>query len=1306
VGDYELLELLGQGPAGRVCTARQLSTGTVVALKVLSAGVGTGAQAKRRLRLKAAESLDHPNIIRIYEVGEHEGQLYVAMEYIGGASLARLPGGRPLPPMKAAAWLKTAAEAIEYAHQLGVLHQDLKPSNILIGPGERLAITDFGLAGWNEAGSNQALGQTAPGATGFLAPELASVKCGIIGPASDVYGLGAILYYMLTGRAPFDTQPAAETLQQAADLEPAPPRSLDPAIPSGLEMICLRCLEKAPARRYASAQALADDVERFIRSELNATPRLGLEPPPPAPQPGRGQPAGAWVAAGILLLALAAAGFAVWKLQPPRLVQIRGQVVDFDDHKQALAAALVSLGSAHTVADPSGEFTLSIPRQQLASATNLTVRAAGHQPYIQTVAPGAVPPEVRLRKAVTSFSLVILLHGPGGTNDRVVLDGSQVMLNVRDWSANALVTNERNAYFDSLPNGLSNQAALVSIVAPDWRLSNPALSIPLRGGTPIPVQVEPAGMNVSGRVRDFDGQGSVAQAHVSLGSLTTNSDTKGEFSFYVPGTNVSRPMTLVVKARGYADHRQDWTPQPGLLEVPLHKAVFAQVVVFHGPDGTTNGMDLEGSRVALQVQGSTFPASILHGCEARFDGLPLGLSNSMASVVFNAKGWRLSNGAGTIRLGGGASSQAQVERASVLVRGSVRDIDSKLPVPRATVSLSGVSTNTDADGGFILHIPGDEIARSATLAVAAGGYCANNQPVPPQPGLCEIWLARPALPEDVAEVLKSAENERVRNPPWAEKIYLEAIKKAPTSPECLISFGEFLRAQGRLGDSLSNLEAAVVWARTSKNKASQAAALNAKGIVQYESGRYAEAKDSYTEALNLYEALRKPDNDLDRAQCFENRGLVFLRPECHDNALALRDYQRAFEIRKGAVRPDDKEGQVELAQTMIRLAEVRADAGDRAGASNWLFQAVSRGRQLARQDARKYAPSLASMLTTWARRAGDWGQRGKSLELYKEAVDVYREIEALDPKLAQKADYALALNAYAVALADAGEPTQDRRAREVYTDALAAFDGLPPEALPRWALTRAVTLGNLAVLLGRLGETKEAREKFEAAILAYAKAKPMGSEELARMESNYGAFLDKSGQDREAALQFYRKSLARYKELQASGRLSDWEGYASTLNECAAMVAPIDGERSSPEAFHEALRMYKDAADLCASNSFYKVCVQVLRNFAVLWENSDDFSEAQAKFEAAQGVCERIKNQPEYNASLAEVLLGRARLELNWAAKGEVNRHRKRANDFCKKAESALASLAGADSPDTRRLRKDLKDLEIELSARPVGTAQ
>lgn len=268
-GNYEVLEQIGQGGMGVVYRARQRGLGRVVALKLLLAGSrATEAEIKRfHTEAKAAATLKHPNVVAIHEVGEHEGQHYFSMNYVEGRSLAELIRRTPLPAARAARYAKIIAEAIHYAHERGILHRDLKPHNVLIDAQDEPRITDFGLARQIDVESDLTISGAVLGTPSYMPPEQAAGNRREIGRASDVYSLGAILYDMLTGHPPFRADTPLDTLRQVIDTEPAPPRLVNRKVPLDLETICLRCLAKIPAQRYASAQELADDLGRFLRQE-------------------------------------------------------------------------------------------------------------------------------------------------------------------------------------------------------------------------------------------------------------------------------------------------------------------------------------------------------------------------------------------------------------------------------------------------------------------------------------------------------------------------------------------------------------------------------------------------------------------------------------------------------------------------------------------------------------------------------------------------------------------------------------------------------------------------------------------------------------------------------------------------------------------------------------------------------------------------------------------------------------------------------------------------------------------------------
>jgi serine/threonine protein kinase len=273
---YQVLGELGRGGMGAVYKARHLALNRVVALKVIVSGAWAGPTeiARFRTEAEAVARLQHPNIVQIYEIGEFEGRPFFSLEYVAGGSLAERLDRRPLPSRLAAELVRTLALAIDAAHECGIVHRDLKPANILLVAGDSSScpsttplvpkIADFGLA--KRLGHDSGMTQTGMvvGTPSYMAPEQAQGLVHAVGPAADVYALGAILYECLTGRPPFCAATHLETIQQVHSQPPVSPRRLQPSLAHDLETVCLKCLEKEPRRRYASARALADDLERWL----------------------------------------------------------------------------------------------------------------------------------------------------------------------------------------------------------------------------------------------------------------------------------------------------------------------------------------------------------------------------------------------------------------------------------------------------------------------------------------------------------------------------------------------------------------------------------------------------------------------------------------------------------------------------------------------------------------------------------------------------------------------------------------------------------------------------------------------------------------------------------------------------------------------------------------------------------------------------------------------------------------------------------------------------------------------------------
>lgn len=264
-GEYELLEEIARGGMGVVFKARQVKLNRVVALKMILSGSLAGDEEVRRFQTEAeaAANLDHPGIVPIYEIGEHYGQHYFSMGFVEGQSLADRVKDGPLPPREAAAVVQKVTAAIAYAHSSGVIHRDLKPANVLLDANGEPKVSDFGLAKQLKSDSDLTRTGAVMGTPNYMPPEQAAGNTDEIGPRSDVYSIGAVLYCLLTARPPFQTENPIETLKLVTDRSPVPPGELNPGIPRDLETICLKCLEKELSRRYQSADELVEDLNRF-----------------------------------------------------------------------------------------------------------------------------------------------------------------------------------------------------------------------------------------------------------------------------------------------------------------------------------------------------------------------------------------------------------------------------------------------------------------------------------------------------------------------------------------------------------------------------------------------------------------------------------------------------------------------------------------------------------------------------------------------------------------------------------------------------------------------------------------------------------------------------------------------------------------------------------------------------------------------------------------------------------------------------------------------------------------------------------
>ncbi|MBE7504361.1 MAG: protein kinase [Verrucomicrobiales bacterium] len=317
-GDYRLEGEIGRGGMGIIYRAHQLSLNRAVALKMILAGPLNSQDFARRLRVEAeaAARLDHPHIVPIYEVGEHEGQPFYAMRLVEGLNLAQALKAGPFEPRAAATLLVTVAQAVQHAHERGVLHRDLKPSNILLDAAGQPHVSDFGLAKFVHQDSSLTLSHAALGTPSYMAPEQAAGGSKTVTTAADVYSLGAILYELLTGRPLFRAETPLEAIRNILEREPERPSRVNPRVPRDLEIICLKCLQKEPGRRYGSAAALAEELGRWLEAKPIRARRVGW-----VERGGlwcRRKPALAALAGALVVTLVVASAVAAWRIAVAR----------------------------------------------------------------------------------------------------------------------------------------------------------------------------------------------------------------------------------------------------------------------------------------------------------------------------------------------------------------------------------------------------------------------------------------------------------------------------------------------------------------------------------------------------------------------------------------------------------------------------------------------------------------------------------------------------------------------------------------------------------------------------------------------------------------------------------------------------------------------------------------------------------------------------------------------------------------------------------------------------------------------------
>jgi tetratricopeptide (TPR) repeat protein/predicted Ser/Thr protein kinase len=410
---YEVLGVLGRGGMGVVYQARQTSLRRLVALKMILAGghASTEQRARFRTEAEAAARLQHPNVVQIHEVGEHGGLPFLSLEFVDGGSLANRLDGTPWPPRQAAQLMETLARAVHAAHQRGIVHRDLKPANVLLTEDGTPKITDFGLAKVLDATAQLTGSGAVMGTPSYMAPEQTGRQPQAIGPAADVYALGAVLYELLTGRPPFRGETPLATVAQVVADEPVPPRRLQPGVPRDLETVCLKCLQKEPQKRYASAEALADDLRHFLNGEpIRARP---VGPVGRLWRWGRRNPKVASLLA--ILAVVVAAGTAtvtaLWLVAEDRRRTAEGNLALAERrHQEARANYRKARDAVDQLARIGGEYLRHMPHQEKVRQALLAEALRLNREFLQEKSDD---PEVRQETARTYKRLGLLHHQLG-----------------------------------------------------------------------------------------------------------------------------------------------------------------------------------------------------------------------------------------------------------------------------------------------------------------------------------------------------------------------------------------------------------------------------------------------------------------------------------------------------------------------------------------------------------------------------------------------------------------------------------------------------------------------------------------------------------------------------------------------------------------------------------------------------------------------------------------------------------------------------------------------------------------------------
>ncbi|MGA2863295.1 MAG: TIR domain-containing protein [Verrucomicrobiota bacterium] len=881
---------------------------------------------------------------------------------------------------------------------------------------------------------------------------------------------------------------------------------------------------------------------------------------------------------------------------------LRGSVKDAAND-QPLQGAWVSVERIGTNTDSTGLFRLPMPGARWRPELQLLATNAGYIPTNLSIQDPFPQVQVRLREP--DFSQTFRFVGPNGTNEASALSGGLLKLRADSVVLGALIGPQGEAQFDALPPSLRGVQAVITLELERWQLKGGVASVTL-SQTTTPLEVEPTGIIVSGRVTASDKDQALKGAWVCVEGLSTNTDVSGAFRLFIPMVRVRAQLQVVVTNADWQSTTNHYpTGQTGTLAIRLQKPEpFTAVLRLTGPGGTPPPAALGGALLKLQSGALAGEATVGEQGQARFPALPRAVLGQTALLSLVAEDWQLKGGQVSIRLAE-TPNPLEVERTRATFRGQVRSEPDNQPLPNVWVSIGGVATNTDQSGKFVLLVPVEALQPPIELVATNAGYEPWRETVQVDAGVLAVGLKRQPLAPPV-----------VGPPP-------------PPQP----------------AKSEAQLTNAVALARQQNQQAQLALSLNELGLLYDGRGQLPQACRAYDEAVELFGKLARSEPEPHRsnlATCLCNRG------QAHEKRgewqAALNDYDDARSLLEG-LRRSGTDTVARIAGTQELLGRVQcAQQNQRQGLPN-LKQAAATYRKLAQEDPARFRSPLIRALEQYANALDLFDDRALAGQAFGEAVANYQALGADQPDSPAHNDFATTLNRYAICL-DHG-PDRNK-ARDLYLRAAALYRSAPISRDPQTLKNLATTLRNLGIHYSETGELQSARKAYDEAIAVFLDLRKnkgwTNQTDYAGALRGYAVFLNneivkrRNEEDVKTAKADFNEALRIYRDAPLyPDRDAD---LADTLHDWGTLLYNVDDTKGAREKYSDSLELAKRLWQKKKENLDYdygvKVCHFHLDLAKVCLDLADEGhasyrKQARVEIDEAERVRNELRSSPKTN---------------------------------------------------------------------------